>query len=139
MKISSEKIYFNLLDFKVLSYTPIKPPSSVFHAFLYHIDTRLDELDNNLLLAHFQIEEFRRDLFQMHIDKSPDPDGFNISFYKIFWDVIRLDIFKAASQWSPLLNNTNIVLIPKKDNPIYMLHLRSISLCNVLYKNNLKY
>ena len=76
MKISSEKIYFNLLDFKVLSYTPIKPPSSVFHAFLYHIDTRLDELDNNLLLAHFQMEEFRRDLFQMHIDKSPDPDGF---------------------------------------------------------------
>lgn len=32
------------------------------------------------------------------------------------------------------LNNIDIVLTPEKDNPISMLDLRPISLCNVLYK-----
>lgn len=39
-----------------------------------------------------------------------------------------------AGEFPSFLNNIDIVLIPKKYNPIFMLDLRPISLCNVLYK-----
>ena len=64
----------------------------------------------------------------------------NPRFYQRFWPLISDQIFSAASPWIltgafPLgLNNTLIVLIPKCDNPSSMKELRSISLCNVLYK-----
>ncbi|GAU30144.1 hypothetical protein TSUD_360370 [Trifolium subterraneum] len=79
-------------------------------------------------------------LFQMHPDKSSGPDGFNPAFYQRFWEQCSDDIFSAASTWlergyfPTSLNETNICLIPKCDNPTSMRDLRPISLCNVLYK-----
>ncbi|GAU51576.1 hypothetical protein TSUD_414250 [Trifolium subterraneum] len=76
----------------------------------------------------------------MHPDKSPGPDGFNPAFYQRFWEECSDDIFSAASTWlergyfPTSLNDTNICLIPKCDNPTSMKDLRLISLCNVLYK-----
>ncbi|GAU22005.1 hypothetical protein TSUD_111440, partial [Trifolium subterraneum] len=76
----------------------------------------------------------------MHPDKSPGPDGFNPAFYQRFWEQCSDDIFSAASIWlergyfPTSLNETNICLIPKCDNPTSMKDLRPISLCNVLYK-----
>ncbi|GAU46451.1 hypothetical protein TSUD_402180 [Trifolium subterraneum] len=76
----------------------------------------------------------------MHPDKSQGPDGFNPAFYQRFWEQCGDDIFVAASNWldrgyfPTSLNETNICLIPKCDNPISMKDLRPISLCNVLYK-----
>jgi hypothetical protein len=76
----------------------------------------------------------------MHSDKAPGPDGLNPAFYKRFWDLCGSEIFEASKQWllqgrfPDDLNNTNIVLIPKVDNPTSMKDLRPISLCNVLYK-----
>jgi hypothetical protein len=79
---------------------------------------------------------FRR----IYPDKSPGPDGFNPAFYQRFWEHCGDDIFAAASSWldrgyfPSSLNETNICLIPKCDNPTSMKDLRPISLCNVLYK-----
>ncbi|KAK2383934.1 hypothetical protein QL285_071338 [Trifolium repens] len=76
----------------------------------------------------------------MHPDKAPGPDGFNPAFYQHFWSVCGDDIFEAAREWLDRgyfpsnLNDTNICLIPKCDNPTSMKELRPISLCNVLYK-----
>ncbi|PNX83667.1 ribonuclease H, partial [Trifolium pratense] len=67
-------------------------------------------------------------------------DGFNPAFYQRFWELCGDDIFVAASSWlergyfPSSLNETNICLIPKCDNPISMKDLRPISQCNVLYK-----
>lgn len=64
----------------------------------------------------------------MHNDKSPSPDGLNPAFYKTFGGLLRDDIFLAATSWlnqavfSHNLNNIDIVLIPKKDNPFSMLY-----------------
>ncbi|GAU49279.1 hypothetical protein TSUD_407190 [Trifolium subterraneum] len=76
----------------------------------------------------------------MHPDKSPGPDGFNSAFYQSLWELCGDDIFVATSIWldrgyfPSSLNESNICLIPKCDNPTSMKDLRPISLCNVLYK-----
>ncbi|MCI00450.1 RNA-directed DNA polymerase (Reverse transcriptase), partial [Trifolium medium] len=76
----------------------------------------------------------------MHPDKAPGPDGFNPAFYQHFWNICGDDIFEATKEWlergyfPSSLNETNICLVPKCENPVSMKDLRPISLCNVLYK-----
>lgn len=104
------------------------------------IQCMLDLEDNNALTCTFNTWEFRKNLFQMHSDKSPGPYGLNPTFYKRFWDLYGDNIFHARITWleqgefPPQLNNINIILIPKNDNSTSMKDLRPISLCNVLYK-----
>jgi hypothetical protein len=96
--------------------------------------------DNQQLTRDFNKEEFKEALFSMHSDKAPGPDGLNPEFYKKFWDICGEEVFRTSLQWLQRgylpdeLNETNIVLIPKVDNPMSMKDLRPISLCNVLYK-----
>lgn len=76
----------------------------------------------------------------MHPNKSLGPDGFNPAFYQNFWGLCRDDIFEVVSRWLDMglfphaLNDTNIGLIPKCENPNNMKELRPILLCNVVYK-----
>ncbi|GAU26876.1 hypothetical protein TSUD_02790 [Trifolium subterraneum] len=104
------------------------------------INHRVSNEDNCSLIREFEIDEFREALFSMHSDKAPGPDGLNPAFYKRFWDLCGVEIFNTSKQWlqqgcfPPQINETNIVLIPKVENPTSMKDLRPISLCNVLYK-----
>ncbi|GAU39328.1 hypothetical protein TSUD_60790 [Trifolium subterraneum] len=104
------------------------------------IQPRVTDDDNFVLTAPITKVEIQQALFQMHPDKSPGPDGFNPAFYQRFWEQCSDDIFSAASTWlergyfPTSLNETNICIIPKCDNPMSMKDLRPISLCNVLYK-----
>jgi hypothetical protein len=104
------------------------------------VSPKITQEDNDRLEAPITNEELKEALFQMHPDKAPGPDGFNPAFYQHFWDLCGSDIFEAAKEWldrgyfSSSLNETNICLIPKCDNPHSMKDLRPISLCNVLYK-----
>jgi hypothetical protein len=96
--------------------------------------------DNQHLTREFTLEEFKDALFSMHSDKAPGPDGLNPAFYKRFWELCGKELYHTSLQWLQMgrlpdeLNNTNIVLIPKVDNPTSMKDLRPISLCNVIYK-----
>ena len=75
--------------------------------------------------------------FQMHLDKSPGPDGFNPAFYIKFRTLVGEDDFNQCSQelqFPSALNRTNIVLIPKCSHPATMKDLRPMELCNVMYK-----
>lgn len=93
-----------------------------------------------MLTTPFDHDEFKRGIFQIHNNKSLGPDECNPTFYKIFWDILGVDIYNIVTIWldqgvfPPNLNNVDIVLIPKKDNLTSMLDLRPISLCNALYK-----
>lgn len=55
-------------------------------------DTRITSEDNNLrqqfASAPFTIGESKTLIFQMHLDKSPGPDGLNPAFYQKFWNLI---------------------------------------------------
>lgn len=77
---------------------------------------------------------------QMHPDKASGPDGLNPAFFQQFWTRLGRDVFNSCKEWlnqcnfPEEINETNVVLIPKKENAERMTDLRPIALCNVLYK-----
>lgn len=79
-------------------------------------------------------------MFSTHPDKSPGEDGFSPGFYQHYWNIIGSDVANAWIQWLlegsllESLNNTTIVLIPKKTDVVSMVDLQPILLCNVIYK-----
>ncbi|KAA3482036.1 RNA-directed DNA polymerase (Reverse transcriptase) [Gossypium australe] len=85
-------------------------------------------------------EEIKKSLFDMAPLKAPGSDGYHAIFFQSQWDILGNDI----CQWvkcvfdgrpiEPELNNTLIVLVPKKESPEDFSQFRPISLCTVLYK-----
>lgn len=79
-------------------------------------------------------------IFLMYQGKSPREDGFNPGFCKKYWAIMGGDVTKACLKWrdncmlSVGLNNTNLVLIIKKEFAETIKDLRLIVLCNVIYK-----
>lgn len=73
-------------------------------------------------------------------NKNPGPDGFSATFYKHFLNICKSDFITEIQDFFKLgilqsdITQTNIVLIPKKDNPKHCSEFRHISLTNVHYK-----
>lgn len=104
-------------------------------------DVRIITDDQNAkLTADINFTEFTTAVKQMHPDKSASPDGFSSAFFQYFWDLLGEEVFKCCRDWlteglfPANLNDTTLVLIPKKDNAEHMTELRPIALCNMLYK-----
>lgn len=98
----------------------------------------LSTKQNEALIAEFTYEEFSIAVQQMHPDKASGPDGLNPAFFQHFWSLMGHEVFHCCTSWlregsfPAELNDTNVVLIPKKDNADCMKDLRPIALCNVL-------
>lgn len=98
------------------------------------------DMDNNLLIAPMTDMEIETALYQMYPTKSPGLDGFNAGFFQHHWETVggmvigMVKAFFGSGCMLKELNHTNIVLIPKVDNPTKMSQFRPISLCNVVYK-----
>ncbi|CAN1824958.1 Putative ribonuclease H protein At1g65750 [Linum perenne] len=76
----------------------------------------------------------------MNPNKAPGPDGLNPCFFQTFWSSIGGAVSASCRNWlahnlfPDVVHNTNIVLLPKKQNPTSMSDLRPISLCDVRYR-----
>lgn len=85
-------------------------------------------------------KEVKAAVFHMHPDKAPGPDGMTPVFFQKHWKIVGDDVIKMTRDFFRTgimlggLNETNLVLLPKKKNPTMVGDLRSIALCNVLIK-----
>ena len=74
----------------------------------------------------------------MHPSKSPGSDGMSPFFFQNFLHIVRLDVTLAvlsvlhSGRYLKKMNFTHIVLIPKKNDPQYIMNFRPISLGNVV-------
>lgn len=104
------------------------------------VSTTISADQNRELIRGVTEEEVKRAIFQMHPDKAPGPDGMTPAFFQKHWSVVGKEVvnmvrdFFLTGELIDGINETNIVLIPKKNNPVVVGDLRPISLCNVLMK-----
>jgi hypothetical protein len=72
--------------------------------------------------------------------KAPGPDGFPGWFFQRNWNILSKDVIKAVRGFFDMgrmpqgVNDTAIVVLPKKEVPECLKDYRLISLCNVIYK-----
>lgn len=95
---------------------------------------------NEQLVSEVTFEEFTAAMSLMHPDKASGLDGLNSAFYQNFWKVIEKEVFDCCKNWlqgnsfPADLNNTNVIIIPKRENACCLKDLKPSALCNVLYK-----
>jgi hypothetical protein len=85
-------------------------------------------------------DEVRRAMFHMNPWKAPGLDGFLAGFYQKSWSIVGRKVCDFVKEvWTnpsiiSEVNQTNICLIPKIQQPEYISQFRPISLCNTIYK-----
>lgn len=105
-----------------------------------NIQSTVTEEHNDMMMKLVEYQEVKNELFHMHLDKSPGPDGMSPGFYQKYWTIVGKDITQLVQHYfdkgimDDKVTETNIVLVPKKSNPLTMSDPRPISLCNVAYK-----
>lgn len=100
----------------------------------------ISEVDIASLLTPVSREEVLGALNTMKPFKAPGLDGFQVVFFKQYWNIVGEDIWRLVSdafsqgKIDPSLSDTLIALIPKVDTPKTFKEFCPISLCNTIYK-----
>ena len=77
---------------------------------------------------------------EMQSGKAPRLDGFNVDFFKAYWETVKHDILEVvedsrrSKKLLKALNETFIALIPKQEKAVTSDGFHPIALCNVVYK-----
>ncbi|XP_071713330.1 uncharacterized protein [Rutidosis leptorrhynchoides] len=102
--------------------------------------TQLSDSQNSELEGRFFETEVWNAIKDCGNHKASGPDGFNITFYKKFWSMIKGDLMNALNDFwlkgelSHGCNASFITLIPKKVDPLSLNEYWPISLIGSFYK-----
>jgi hypothetical protein len=110
---------------------------SEFSQMYFELETLLTPIDDMDFLVHpFTHEEIDDVVRNLKTDKSPGPNGFNLDFMKMCWNVIKPELYDLCARFFnhdiclQSINGSYITLIPKIDNPVRVGDFRPISLLN---------
>lgn len=104
------------------------------------IQKQISEEVNLMLCAPFSEGKVKQAIWSCEGDKSPGPDGFNFSFFKDYWEIVKSDVMRFLMEFHRNgklvrgINASHIVLIPKKPDPLSLSDFRPISLIGSIYK-----
>ena len=116
--------------------TPTHPPPFNLSAI---VDPIITGEENSELLRIPTWDEVRDVVFYMGAFKASGPNGMPALFYKTYWNIVGWDLVAAVREvfitdtMAHSINDSSIVLIPKKPNPTRPNHFHPISVCNVAY------
>lgn len=102
--------------------------------------TCINEDEKEELQKQIEEEEILECIKLCAMEKAPGPDGFPMSFYLIFWEVMKEDIkgmiheFYNNQRTERSFNATFVALIPKKVGAFELKDFRPISLISGIYK-----
>lgn len=109
---------------------------SKYQSMLFDLSTLIDRLDLPSLDHPFSKEEILEALKDMPADHAPGPGGFNGAFMKKCWPIIEEDFLRLCRDFISgnldlqSINNSFIVLVPKKESPQTISDYRLIFLLN---------
>jgi hypothetical protein len=89
-------------------------------------EPKISDDANATLCKEFIDEETSDALFQIGLLKAPRPDGFPAPFFQRNWNILKADVIKRVKEFfvsghiPPVINETSIVLIPKKNDPMFL-------------------
>ena len=113
--------------------------TSEFNVKLGNVDfNSISKEDNIMLTKSFSEGEIKRAVWECEGNKSSGPNGFNFSFIKNSWEIIKRDIikvvhnFQITGKYPKGCNASFIAPIPKRDNPQGQDEYRPISLVGSL-------
>jgi hypothetical protein len=68
-----------------------QPVESDIHLDESRIDDipQMTNIENEILISPFTMDEIKEAVFQMEHNKAPGPDGFPTEFYHVFWEIIK--------------------------------------------------
>ncbi|CAH9101516.1 unnamed protein product [Cuscuta epithymum] len=107
---------------------------------LSNIPQLITQEDNFMLTQIPNLEEVRNAVWELSQNSAPGPDGFHGKFYRKCWPIVCMDVLRATQdffmgQHIPKgFSSTQIILIPKSDNPSTFSDFRPICLSNFTIK-----
>ncbi|VFQ69344.1 unnamed protein product [Cuscuta campestris] len=136
----------NIASHAITYYTNIYSPEPVCddNLLFSYIPNLIGEADNNMICTIPFEEEIRGAVWDLNANSAPGPDGYNGTFFKTFWHIIRDEVVRATQEFFlglPIPKSygaTLLTLIPKVENPKPLGDFRPISLSTFLSKINTK-